>query len=112
MNLRIRFPKYKITFDEAGIGNEYMQIPCQGTGVTIYPHSDTLLAVEVNHRPGIAKRLAHLILHQDGDFEKTFLFPLDQFEEVAAIVQPRKRRILTNEQKERLLDSGREHWFQ
>jgi hypothetical protein len=78
------------------------QIRCRGQGVTIYPHGGELLAVEVNHRRGIARQLAQLGLRctQDGDTEKTFIFPVSRFDEVAAVVKPRKRRQLTEAQKE------------
>ena len=91
--------RFQITFDQAAEGRSkdpwMMQIPCAGKGVMIYPHGENLLAVQCDHRPSIAKRLAELGIRlvQDGDAEKTFVFPLDRFEEVAAIVKPRKRRI-------------------
>jgi hypothetical protein len=30
-------------------------------------------------------------LHQDGDGEKTFVFPIELFEEVARVVRPRRK---------------------
>src|SRR5262249_34671141 len=79
---------------------------------TIYPHGGDLLAVEANYRPGIAKQVAALDgvrCVQDGDQEKTFVFPLDLFDSVAAIVKPRKRRRchLSPEQRQRLSEHGR-----
>jgi hypothetical protein len=60
-----------------------------------YPHGHGLLAVELNRRPVLAGRLRRLglTMHQSGDREKTFLFPLERFPEVAAIVKPRRRRV-------------------
>jgi hypothetical protein len=80
-----------------------MCIPCQ-FGM-IYPYSDVLLAAEVDYHPKTAKQLQALTgvaLTQDGDYERTFTFSLAVFEQVAAILKPRKRRILTEEQKARL----------
>jgi hypothetical protein len=61
---------------------------------TIYPFGDDLLAVDVDGHPITARRLAELGLRctQDGDTEKTFVFPVERFAEVAALVLPRKRR--------------------
>src|SRR5262249_27981437 len=53
------------------------------------------LAVEIDYRPMTARRVAEIPgveLWQDGDHEKTFLFHIDLFPAVAAIVRPRKRR--------------------
>jgi hypothetical protein len=106
INLLERFgDRYKIAFDEAynprhlpkdRLDPWMMVIPCRG-GV-IYPYGRDLLAVEVDGHPGAAKALAAtpgVRLYQDGDREQTFLFPIDLFERVAAIVRPRKRRRLT-----------------
>jgi hypothetical protein len=79
-----------------------LTIPCRG-GVVIYPHGAGALAVEVDGRPILAKRLAGIpgvVLHQDGDQEKTFLFPVALFDQVAELVQPRRRRRLSPEQRE------------
>src|SRR5262245_39488040 len=99
--------RFQITFDEAAEGRNgrndpwLMQLPCQGRGVAIYPHGEGLLAVQCDGRPSIAKRLAELGLRlvQDGDAEKTFVFPVERFEEVAAIVKPRRRRVLSEQHK-------------
>lgn len=77
---------------------------------TIYPHGGDRLAVEVDHHPGIARQLVALpgvVLHQDGDREKTFLFDAAEFDSVAAIVLPRKRRRLSEDHKANLLAAGR-----
>src|SRR5262249_45127680 len=69
---------------------------------TIYPHGGGLLAVEIDYRPGAARRLAALpgvTLAQDGEREKTFTFPAGLFGQVAAIVLPRRRRRLSAEHK-------------
>ena len=77
-----------------------MQLPCRGRGVCIYPFGVSRLAVEVDGRPGLAKKLAGIPgveLWQDGDGETTFVFPVDRFAEVAAIVKPHRRRRLSPE---------------
>ncbi len=78
-----------------------MTIPCRG-GAVIYPHGGDVLAVEIDYRPHLAKRLAAIPgvrLHQCGDGERTFLFPVDLFDQVAELVKPRRRRRLTQEQR-------------
>src|SRR5262249_57395297 len=66
---------------------------------TIFPHGGEVLAVEVGYR--LAKRLdvLGLKLHQTGDRERTYLFPVQRFAEVAAVVLPRKRRRLSEENR-------------
>lgn len=111
INLQNRYgAKYRLSLDPAAVslGDRWgHQIPCRGQGVTIYPHGGELLAVEVNHRRGIARQLAQLGLRctQDGDTETTFIFPVSRFDEVAAVVKPRKRRQLTGAHKEALRNS-------
>src|SRR5262245_30299507 len=40
-----------------------------------------------------------IALHEDGDQDKTFLFPVERFQEVAKIVKPLRRPALTGEQR-------------
>ena len=79
--------------------NPWMMTLCCMNGV-IYPHGSTLLAVEC--KGTTAKRLMDLpgvTVHQQGDMEWTLLFDVAIFEAVAAIVKPRKRRRLTEDQR-------------
>ena len=84
-----------------------------GRDLVIYPHGDGLLAVQCDCRPFVAKQLLALGLRliQDGDHEKTFVFLLVQFEEVAAIVQPRRRRVISDERKAALAAMGQPFLF-
>jgi hypothetical protein len=111
--------RYRIGHDEVAVtwGERrdpwMMTIPCVGRGITIYPHGGTLLALECDRRPGIARQLAALLgvrVHQDGGMggEMTFLFDVSLFEHIAAIVKPRRRRRLSDEQRARLLVAGAE----
>jgi hypothetical protein len=78
-----------------------MTIPCR-SGAVIYPYGGDLLAVELDHHPKMAKRLAvipGIRPHQCGDGERTFLFPVELFDQVAALVKPRVKRRLTPEQR-------------
>ena len=100
--------KYKIGWDECydpkGRPKEkldpwYMMVLCQ-RGV-IYPWGGDLLAAEVVGRRPTVKRLAALGLKQiqDGD-ESAFVFDVGQFDDVAAIVKPRRRRKVSDAQRE------------
>jgi hypothetical protein len=95
INLRKRFPDCKITHDPATEDRRdawLMQIPCR-FGI-IYPHGGDQLAVEVDGHPSAVKRLTAMdLLHQqNGDGEHTFIFHVDAFDSVAAVVLPRRKR--------------------
>jgi hypothetical protein len=84
-----------------------MQLLCE-RGV-IYPYGGDRLAVEIDSRPQTAKAVGAIpgvVLYQDGSTEKTFLFPLSLFDQVAGIVRPRKRRRLSDEQRAAFVSSG------
>jgi hypothetical protein len=116
IDLRERFgQQYRIGFDEAASKkiDPWMQTILCRFG-TIYPHGNENLAVEVDGHNRIAKQVGTIpgvVLHQDGDDEKTFIFPLSLFDQVAAIVEPKRVRRLTDEQKAKLLDAGQVYRF-
>ena len=107
VNLAARFGQdFKVTHDPAARTRRQkrdpwlMQLPCRGKGVTIYPHGGGRLAVEVDGRPGLVKKLAAIpgvVLLQDGDGEKTFRFDVANFCRVAEVVRPHRRRRLSPE---------------
>jgi hypothetical protein len=112
INLRRSFgQRYKIGFDEAAVtwgerADPWMQTLLCQKGV-IYPQGGEILAVEIDGRPITAKLVAAIsgvTLWQDGDHEKTFLLPVDLFDQVAEVVKPRKRRRLSEEQKTRCVE--------
>jgi hypothetical protein len=87
-------------------------IPCRFG--TICPHGGENLAIEVDGHPRIAKQVEAIpgvVLHQDGDDEKTFVFPLSLFDHVAAIVEPKRIKRLTDEQKSKLVEAGQFYQF-
>ena len=112
VNLAARFGRdFKVTHDPAARTRRQkrdpwlMQLPCRGKGVTVYPFGGDRLAVEVDGRPGLVKKLVAIPgveLRQDGDGEKTVLFPVGRFCEVAAVVQPHRRRRLSPERRAEL----------
>src|SRR5262249_6974448 len=113
INLAERFgTQYRIVFDKSYDARRrrretldpwFMEIPCRKG--TIYPFGGEMLAVQVDGRPLTAKRLLSLPgvrLLQDGDWERTFRFDVAQFSEVAAIVLPRRRRQISDAERQRL----------
>jgi len=89
-----------------------LQLPC-ARGV-IYPHGGELLAAEVDYRAPTFKALLAIPgvkLHQDGDHEKTLVFHVDLSPQVAAILKPRRRRVLTDERKAALSLAGEQTRF-
>jgi hypothetical protein len=114
--LRERFgPQYRIGFDEAAANKNdpwMMTIPCRWG--TIYPQGWEMLAIELDGHPKVAKNVTTIpgiVLHQDGDNEKTFLFPVELFDQVAAVVEPKRVKRLTNEQRARLVEAGQLYQF-
>lgn len=86
-------------------------IPCKFG--EIYPHSGDKLAVMVcGNRKVPETRNLGLSVHQDGDTEAVFLFTPGQFDQVAEVVQPRKKRQVSEKERRRLAEIGRAHLFQ
>ena len=52
--------------------------------------------------PPLFSGIPGVVLWRDGDGEKTFLFPVGRFTEVAAAVKPHRRRRLSAEQRAEL----------
>jgi hypothetical protein len=118
INLKKRFGmKYRITFDPAydpanrpreKLDPWYMQIPCR-VG-TIYPHGGAKLAVEVDGHKRVKAKLRRLgccQLHQDGHNFGAFIFDAKDFDTVAKILRPHRKRQLSDEQREGLRDRMR-----
>ena len=123
INLRERFSKrYRIGWDPAYdakgrhrhlLDPWMMTIPCERG--TIYPHGGTRLAVEVEGRPITANRLRGLdctTVIQEGDDFLAVTFDVDDFDRVAQIVLPRRRRQLSEAERERLRAAGANSRFQ
>ncbi len=115
INLKQRFGrKYRVRYGEShreDHGNraardvpELMILLCRHGH--IYPAGGQQLAASVDGRPKVAGRLRRLkccTVHQEGDFgELTVMFDVNDFEEVAQIMQPRRRRQISEAERERL----------
>ena len=111
INLRERFgDAYRIRHEESYAAERsefraaeepWLQIiPCRHGH--IYPWSDTLLAVSTNRRGPVAGRIRELpfvAVVQDGSDGINATFPVEAFDQVAAIVRPKRRRRLTPEHR-------------
>jgi len=117
INLQQEFgTRYRVTFDAAYSPKHVprdkldvwsMQMPCQ-RGV-VYPHGGGLLAVEVEGRRVTANRLRQLnctTTYQEGDNFLTVTFDAADFDEVAAVVKPRRRRQVSEAERQRLASIG------
>ncbi len=75
----------------------------------IYPHGGDLLAVEVEGRRVTANRLRKLVsttTYQEGDSFLAVTFHAADFDEVATIVKPRRRRQVSEVERLRLASIG------
>jgi hypothetical protein len=117
INLLERFgSEFKVGFDEA---NDHRGVPrrCLDPWMMtlvckrglIYPQGGSRLAAEVDNHPGAARQLAAIpgvTLTQDGTTERTFVFDIELFPAVAAVLQPRRRRRMSEAQRTRLREAG------
>jgi hypothetical protein len=80
-----------------------------GPGFTIYQHGGTTLALEIDYHNKTAGRVAEIPgvrIHQDGDQEKTLLFDVTLFEQIAPLLKLRRRRLVSEAERARLATVG------
>ena len=80
----------------------------------IYPFGGDQLVASTKVAGGIArvlKGLSYTIVYQDGSDGVDVLFPGDRFEEIAAIMKPRKRRQISDAEGKRLAEMGAKFRF-
>jgi len=95
INLRERFgDRYRISYDPAHTrkADPWMML-LTFRGGNIYPHGGQYLAIEIEGRRFLRAKLAAYECIQDGDDFQAFRFHVDEFDAVAAIVKPYRRRI-------------------
>jgi hypothetical protein len=111
IDLKKRFgDRYQVTYEESYAaqhgkrahkpGPWLMIIPCRNGH--IYPQGGDLLAASTNHRSRVATRLIELpgvTVVQDGSDGVNVAFPIAAFEQVAAVMKPRKRRKLSAKER-------------
>lgn len=111
VNLLNRFgARYKITFDPAydpkgrprdKLDPWMMVIPCERG--EIYPYGGNALAIDIEDRPVTAKQVGKLpstTPHQQGDHFSCMIFNVAYFAEIAKIVKPRKRKLMSEANRE------------
>jgi len=94
INLRERFgDRFRISFDPAHTrkADPWMML-LTFRGGNIYPHGGQHLAIEIEGRRFLRAKLAAYQCIQDGDDFQAFRFHVDEFDAVAAIVRPHRRR--------------------
>lgn len=80
----------------------------------IYPHGDDLLAWASDNRGPVVTRVCRLPfvnVVQDGSDGVNATFPVTHFREVAEIVQPRRRRVLSPERRQAAIERLAEYRF-
>lgn len=100
---------YKIITDPAynpsGINHSrldpwYFVIPCKYGFIS--PHGRKVLEIYMDRHDYVAKKVAALrgvVLYADGDRDKAYLFHVSRFNAVAAIVKPKRRRKMSEENR-------------
>jgi hypothetical protein len=110
VNLMEQFgTKYRVGWDPARKAPDMdpwlMVMACERG--EIYPHGGDLLVAEVDGRCRTRLRLRQLdcvTVKQDGDDFLAVTFHVRDFAEIAKILKPRRRRQLTEAQKQALVD--------
>ena len=115
INLKERFGRrYRVTYGESYYAEHgekarvedpvHMIIPCKYGH--IYAAGEETLAAGVDGHPNVAGQLRRLKccqVHQDGDLgELTVLFDVTDFAKVVKIMRPRRRRQLSEAERQRL----------
>ena len=121
VNLKQEFgDRYKVEYEESYYTERtrrtvedpwLMIIPCQHGHIC--PWGDSLLAACTNFAGRIAKRvreLSFVTVAQDGDDGINATFDVKHFDEVAEIMKPRRRRRLSETQKQECVDRLQKYW--
>ncbi len=118
INLKQQTNKYRVTFEDsyyhAGLIDRadpdfpiyYQIIP--GKFGEIYWHSDNRLAVQVNSGKLMSRvsKLKGVETFVEGDGEGIYLFSLDMLDTIAEIIKARRRRQVSEKERERLAQIG------
>ena len=110
LNLKTRFGKlYRICKEQGTEPNDPAGWTIPAKYGHFYSHGPDAIGVATNGR-GIVRRLltvAGLVIVQDGSDGINATFPPAEFEAVAKIIRPRKRRKLSPEHKAKLLAASK-----
>lgn len=119
INLRERFgDRYRVAYEEgyvaqygkdARVDDPWLQIVLCRHG-HIYPQGGEILAASTNERGPVAGALVRLkctTVLQDGSDGVNVAFHVDHFDVVAAILRPRRKRQVSDQDRTRLAAMGR-----
>jgi len=122
INLRQRFgSRLRISYDPChdakgrcreSLDPWMMQISCRCG--TIYPWGGDLLVIGMDNHNTVAKRVAAISgceVIQDGERERSVRFHVDAFDAVAAIVKPKRKRRISDAERQRLGEAGQRYRF-
>jgi len=123
INLKERFGHhYRVAYEEsyfadygpnARIEDPWLMVVLCEHG-EICPWGGTTLAACTNKAGAVAKRLKSLPftkVAQDGDDGANILFDIEHFAQIAAIMKPRKRRRMTEQQRRAAAERLRQYQF-
>lgn len=112
---------YRIENEQTGVGEPCGRRPNDPWLATlrclhghIYAQGGELLGASTDHRGPVANRLQYLPccrLHQDGEDGVNVIFHVDDFDQVAEIMKPRRRRRLSPEQRAQRTERLRSYRF-
>ena len=110
-----RDPSYHVEHGEHGRADDpwTMILLCQHGHV--YPHGGDLLGAATDKLGGVARALMALpccTVAQDGDDGVNVTFHVDDFRQVANLLKPRRRRQISEAERERLASLSAQHGFQ
>jgi hypothetical protein len=121
VNLRERFgreyriacePSYCAEHGEGAIQDDpWLQI-IPGARGHVFPWDEKRLAASTNTSGAMARRLKalpYVQVHQDGSDGVSVIFPADRLNEVAELLRLRRRRVISQEERQRLAALSKEH---
>ena len=98
--------RYKVSRGEDGV----WELPCEHGDIEPYSLTELCCYQGFKSNKGLKKINSTLpdycIITQEASAEIVFKFPNEKFEEIAALVKAKKRRVLTPEQKAALVAMG------
>lgn len=121
INLRERFgQRFKVTMEESfhaerDRGDDPALQIIQGRRGHVYPWDGTRLAANTTKAGGIARRLKTLPwveVYTEGSDGVTVLFPVDRLDQVADLLLLKRRRRVSEQERERLAAIGRQTQYQ
>ncbi len=97
--------RYRLEYEGGAKGDPWLAMICCRYG-HIYPHGGTFLGAATNSRGRISNQLSALPcvrVAQDGDDGINVVFDVADFDKVAKIIQPKRRRKIN----QKVMEAGR-----